>query len=82
MLRRLPMSEPLPTIEFVGEDGVRRELDFQRCQGEPWNAMLVESRADDGSHDLQAVGVEQLEELRVDGEPMTAVSLPTAAEDA
>ena len=32
-----------PTIEYVGADGVRRELDFQRAPHAPWQALLVES---------------------------------------
>ena len=67
------MSEDLPTIEFVGSDGVRREHDYQRCEHHPWSAQLVEREERDG--EMRHVGTEQLEELRVDGEPVTAVTL-------
>ncbi|KDS91179.1 hypothetical protein FK85_05490 [Halorubrum saccharovorum] len=67
------MPEPLPTIEYVGEDGVRRELDFQRAPHAPWRALLVESEETDGG--MRHVGTEQLRELRIDGEARTAVSL-------
>jgi hypothetical protein len=42
------MASDLPTIEYVGADGVRRELDFQRAPHAPWQALLVESEAVDG----------------------------------
>ena len=68
------MSSELPTIEFVGEDGVRREFDFQRDPQTPWRVVLVESVANaDG--EWRHAGTERLRELRVDGEPRTAVSL-------
>jgi len=67
------MPEPLPTIEYVGADGVRRELDFQRAPHEPWRALLVESEETDG--EMRHVGTEQLSELRIDGEARAAVSL-------
>jgi len=41
------MASDLPTIEYVGADGVRRELDFQRAPHAPWQALLVEHRLGD-----------------------------------
>ncbi|GAB7010436.1 hypothetical protein [Halorubrum trueperi] len=67
------MSSELPTIEFIGADGVRRELDFQRSPHAPWRALLVEREETDG--EMRHVGTEQLRELHVDGEPVTAVTL-------
>lgn len=67
------MPKSLPTIEYVGADGVRRELDFQRHPHAPWTALLVESEASDEG--MRHCGTETLQELRVDGEPVTAVSL-------
>ncbi|CAL92434.1 hypothetical protein BJ1_gp12 [Halorubrum virus BJ1] len=67
------MPEPLPTIEYVGADGRRRELDFQRSPHAPWTALLVESEETDG--EMRHVGTEQLHELRIDGEPRAAVSI-------
>jgi len=32
------MGSDLPTIEFVGADGIRREHDYQRAPHAPWNA--------------------------------------------
>ena len=72
------MPEALPTIEYVGADGVRRELDFQRAPHAPWQALLVESEeTDDG---MRYVGTEQLSELRIDGEARAAVSLVDSVE--
>lgn len=65
--------DDLPTIEYVGADGVRRELDFQRAPHAPWRALLVESEETDG--EMRHVGTEQLSELRIDGEARAAVSL-------
>ena len=73
------MSDDLPTIEYVGEDGTRHELDFQRVPHAPWQAMLVESTAD-GEGQLRHAGTETLRELRVDGEPVTAISLADTLE--
>ena len=42
------MASDLPTIEYVGADGVRRELDFQRAPHAPWQALLVESEETEG----------------------------------
>lgn len=67
------MPETLPTIEYIGADVVRRELDFQRAPHSPWQALLVESEETDG--EMRHVGTEQLRELRIDGEPRAAVSL-------
>ena len=67
------MASDLPTIEYVGADGVRRELDFQRAPHAPWQALLVESEETEG--EMRHVGTEQLRELRVDGEPQSAVTL-------
>ncbi|PHQ47209.1 hypothetical protein DJ68_03095, partial [Halorubrum sp. C3] len=61
------------TIEYVGADGVRRELDFQRAPHAPWRALLVESEETDG--EMRHVGAEKLRELRIDGEARAAVSL-------
>ncbi|MFC5135518.1 MULTISPECIES: hypothetical protein [Haloferacaceae] len=69
------MPSDLPTLEYVGVDGVRRELDFQRAPHAPWNALLVEREQHPGDDGMRHVGTEQLRELRVDGEPVTAVSL-------
>ena len=41
------MASDLPTIEYVGADGVRREHDFQRAPHAPWQALLVEHRLGD-----------------------------------
>ena len=68
-----PQFGDFPTIEFVGADGVRREHDFQRAPHAPWQALLVEREAVDG--EMRYVGTEQLRELRVNGEPVTTVSL-------
>ncbi|MFC5278674.1 hypothetical protein ACFPM1_07885 [Halorubrum rubrum] len=68
-------SGDLPTLEYVGVDGVRRVLDFQRCPHAPWNALLVEREQRPGDEGMRHVGTEQLRELRVDGEPVTAISL-------
>ncbi|OYR69747.1 hypothetical protein DJ71_21015, partial [Halorubrum sp. E3] len=66
------MTEPLPTVEYVGEDGIRRELDFQRTPDAPWRALLVERKQrQDGGDGMRFVGTQQLRELRVDGEPVT-----------
>ncbi|EMA69155.1 hypothetical protein C461_03232 [Halorubrum aidingense JCM 13560] len=73
------MSEELPTIEYVGADGVRREHDFQRTPNAPWQALLVEREAVDG--EMRYVGTEQLRELRVNGESVTAVSLVDVLEE-
>lgn len=70
------MASDLPTIEYVGADGVRRELDFQRAPHAPWQALLVESEETEG--EMRHVGTEQLRELRVDGEPRSAVTLVDA----
>ena len=59
------MASDLPTIEYVGADGVRRELDFQRAPHAPRQALLVESEETEG--EMRHVGTEQLRELRVDG---------------
>jgi len=67
------MASELPTIEFVGQDGVRREQDFQRAPHAPWQALLVEREEQGG--EMRYVGTEQLRDLRVDGEPVGAVSL-------
>ena len=72
------MASDLPTIENVGADGVRRELDFQRAPHAPWQALLVESEETGG--EMRHVGAEQLRELRVDGEPRSAVTLVDAFE--
>jgi hypothetical protein len=70
------MGSDLPTIEFVGADGIRREHDYQRAPHAPWNALLVERESVDG--EMRYVGAERLRELRVDGEPVTAVTLADA----
>ena len=72
------MPEPLPTIEYVGADGVRRELDFQRSPHAPWKALLVESEETNG--EMRHVGTEQLRDLRIDGEARAAVSLVESLE--
>jgi len=41
------MGSDLPTIEFVGADGIRREHDYQRAPHAPWNALLVERESVD-----------------------------------
>jgi hypothetical protein len=69
------MASELPTVTFVGVDGVRREYDFQRLQHAPWNALLVEREQHPGDEGMRHVGTERLRELRIDGEPVTAVSL-------
>ena len=72
------MPDALPTVEYVGADGVRRELDFQRTPHSPWQALLVESEETDG--EMRYVETEQLRELRIDGEPRAAVSLANVFE--
>ena len=67
-------SRPLTVVDV----GVRRELDFQRAPHAPWQALLVEREAVDG--EMRYVGTEQLRELRVNGEPVTTVSLVDAFE--
>lgn len=71
-------SDDLPTIEYVGEDGTRHELDFQRVPQAPWRAMLVEADEDEG--ELRHAGTEVLRELRINGEPVTAISLADTLE--
>jgi len=38
------MGSDLPTIEFVGADGIRREHDYQRAPHAPWNALPRRAR--------------------------------------
>ncbi|EMA69047.1 hypothetical protein C461_05432 [Halorubrum aidingense JCM 13560] len=69
-------SREIDDVGIHGADGVRREHDFQRTPNAPWQALLVEREAVDG--EMRCVGTEQLRELRVNGKPVTAVSLVDA----
>jgi len=77
------MPSELPTIEYVTEAGARRKVDYSRNEDAPWQAHRTEYEAEktvDGETEWRFVGGEPLRELRVGGEPVTAVSITSAFE--
>lgn len=72
-------DDDLPTIAFTTEAGERRRIRYERDEAAPWR---VERHVDrwDAERGWVPVGVEELAELRVDGEHRAAVSLHAGAE--
>lgn len=74
------LTVDLPTIVFETRSGARRRIRYERGENAPHRVERHVDRWDADEEAWVPVGVEELADLRVNGETRAAVALTTEAE--